>query len=178
MNMTMTVTGIVEALVPVCYTRYDNSQQCYGLMLGGREGRATSTPVAADTVTRAVCSKDSAWQLSEGTAQIGLSRLGETRAEARRAVSRGCSITRRTPKTELWQHRLFEIREPGDALRNPAPGNHSLVRIVKPSGCHCTDGHLTSRASVRIEKYRRVPTPLRSTSPFSDERCHLCSYIT
>ena len=32
----------------------------------------------------------------------------------------------------------------GGAPRNPAPRNHLLVRIVKPSGCHCTDGHLTS----------------------------------
>ena len=30
------------------------------------------------------------------------------------------------------------------APRNPAPRNHLLVGIVKPSGCHCTDGHLTS----------------------------------
>ena len=33
----------------------------------------------------------------------------------------------------------------GGAPRNPAPRNHFLVWIVKPSGCHCTDGHLTSR---------------------------------
>ena len=31
------------------------------------------------------------------------------------------------------------------APRNPAPRNHLLVWIVKSSGCHCTDGHLTSR---------------------------------
>ena len=36
-----------------------------------------------------------------------------------------------------------------------------LVRIVKPSGCHCSD-------ALGGETYRRVPTPLRSTSPFSD----------
>ena len=47
----------------------------------------------------------------------------------------------------------------GGALGNPAPRNHFLAWIVKPSGCHCTDGHLTSR----------VPTPLTSTSPFSDQ---------
>ena len=40
---------------------------------------------------------------------------------------------------------MLELREMGGAPRNPAPGNHFLVRIVKPSGCHCTDGHLTSR---------------------------------
>ena len=27
--------------------------------------------------------------------------------------------------------------------KNPAPRNHLLVQIVKPSDCHCTDGHLT-----------------------------------
>ena len=27
----------------------------------------------------------------------------------------------------------------GGAPRNPAPRNHLLVWIVKPSGCHCTD---------------------------------------
>ena len=30
------------------------------------------------------------------------------------------------------------------APRNPAPRNHLLAWIVKLSGCHCTDGHLTS----------------------------------
>ena len=49
----------------------------------------------------------------------------------------------------------------GGAPRNPAPRNHFLVWIVKPSGCLCTDAFSGN-------KYRRVPTPLRSTSPFSD----------
>ena len=49
----------------------------------------------------------------------------------------------------------------GGAPRNPAPRNHFLVRIVKPSGWHCTDA-FGGKAD------RRVPTPLRSTSPFSD----------
>ena len=31
------------------------------------------------------------------------------------------------------------VREVGGAPRNPAPRNHFLVWIVKPSGCHCTD---------------------------------------
>ena len=43
----------------------------------------------------------------------------------------------------------------GGAPRNPAPRNHFLVWLVKPSGCHCTD------ASAGGNKYRRVPTPLR-----------------
>ena len=49
-------------------------------------------------------------------------------------------------------------------MYTPAPRNHFLVWIVKPSGCHCADAS-------GGEKYRRVPTPLRSTSPFSEEPC-------
>ena len=50
----------------------------------------------------------------------------------------------------------------GGVPRNPAPRHHFLlVWIVKPSGCHCTD-------AFGGNKYRRVPTPLKSTSPFSD----------
>ena len=63
--------------------------------------------------------------------------------------------------------RRRNIREIGGAPRSPAPRNHLLVWIFEPSGCHCTDGHLTSRVSPRINKYRRLPTPLRSTSRFS-----------
>ena len=37
------------------------------------------------------------------------------------------------------------LREMGGAPRNPAPRNHFSAWIVKPSGCHCTDGHLESR---------------------------------
>ena len=33
------------------------------------------------------------------------------------------------------------IREMGGASRNPAPRNHFLMQIVKPPGCHDTDGH-------------------------------------
>ena len=55
------------------------------------------------------------------------------------------------------------IREMGGAPRNPAPGNHSLVRIVNQSGCHCAD-------ALGRQTYCRVPTSLRSTSPFSDEQ--------
>ena len=54
----------------------------------------------------------------------------------------------------------------GGAPRNLAPRNHFLVRIVKPSGCHCTD-------AFGGNKYRRVPTPPGSTSPFSDSRMAL-----
>ena len=60
--------------------------------------------------------------------------------------------------------------EMGGAPRNPAPRNLFLARIVKPAGCHCTNEHLTSRDEFSgwIKTYYRVPTPLRSTSPFSD----------
>ena len=42
--------------------------------------------------------------------------------------------------------RLPHMREIRGAPRNPAPGNHFLVRIVKLSGCHCTDGHSTKQS--------------------------------
>ena len=44
----------------------------------------------------------------------------------------------------LWNPE--SIREMGGAPKNLAPRNHLLVWIVNPSCCHCTDGHLTSRA--------------------------------
>ena len=48
--------------------------------------------------------------------------------------------------------------------------NHLLVWIVKTSGCHCTDGHLTGRVFTEDQQIPyRVPTPLRSTCPFSDD---------
>ena len=56
--------------------------------------------------------------------------------------------------------RTLHLREMGGAPRNPAPRNHFLLGIAKPSGCHCTD-------ALGGNKYRRVHTPLRSTSPFS-----------
>ena len=49
----------------------------------------------------------------------------------------------------------------GCAPRNPAPRKRFLAWIVTPSGCHCADAFGGTR-------YRRVPTPLRSTFPFSD----------
>ena len=53
------------------------------------------------------------------------------------------------------------IREMGGAPRNPPFRNHLLVWIVKPPGCHCT-------YAFGGKLYRRSPTPLRSTSPFSE----------
>ena len=58
-----------------------------------------------------------------------------------------------------WTAEFAHLRKLEGAPRNPSPRNHSLMWIVKPSGCHCTDGHLTSRVSWRINKYRRVPNP-------------------
>ena len=49
------------------------------------------------------------------------------------------------------------------APRNPAPRNHFLVRIVK--------SYQAATAEMRLAEtdiVRRVPTPLRSTSPFSE----------
>ena len=51
------------------------------------------------------------------------------------------------------------LRETGGAPRNPAPRNHLLVWIVKPSGCHRKD-------ALGGKKSRRVPTALGSTSIF------------
>ena len=63
---------------------------------------------------------------------------------------------------------VTRVREMGGAPRNPAPRNHFWVWIVKPSRCHCAEWHLTSRVFTEDQTtYRRVPTPLRSTSPFS-----------
>ena len=50
---------------------------------------------------------------------------------------KGCTVTR------VWRRRLhvhgLSVREMGGAPRKPAPRNHLLVGIAKPSGCHCTD---------------------------------------
>ena len=100
-------------------------------------------------------------------------------------------------KPPSMKHPCKLIREMGGAPMNPAPRNHFLVWIVKPSGCHCTDGHSTSRVScrilkkfdefikdfkgfLRISEFRRVPTPLQSISPFSETGRaaeHMCTYI-
>ena len=69
-----------------------------------------------------------------------------------------CCYPRRTaawrgPRWAGWSRRARpwcpprdrNIREMGGAPRNPAPRDNFLVWSVKPSGCHCTDGHLTSR---------------------------------
>ena len=55
-----------------------------------------------------------------------------------------------------WIH--LDIGEMGCAPRNLAPRNHFLVRIVKPSGCHCQDASDGNN-------FCEVPTPPRSTSP-------------
>ena len=58
----------------------------------------------------------------------------------------------------------------GGAPRNPAPRNHFSVRIVKSPGCHCTD-------ALGGTGYRRVPTHLGSTSPFSEAGAPICMYV-
>ena len=61
-----------------------------------------------------------------------------------------------------WESTLVQeiarIREMGVAARNLAPWNHILGWIVKPSGCHCTDGHLTSRRVFTEDLKSRVFT--------------------
>ena len=57
----------------------------------------------------------------------------------------------------------WENKEMGGAPRNPAPRNHFLVWIVKPSGSHCAD-------AFGGKKHRGVPPPLRSTSLLSERR--------
>ena len=52
----------------------------------------------------------------------------------------------------LVLRRQDDAREMGGAPRNPAPRSHFLVWIVKPSGCHCTDGPLTGRAFTEDQK--------------------------
>ena len=47
---------------------------------------------------------------------------------------------------------LHVLREMGGAPRNRAPRNDFLVWIVKTSGCHSTDGHLTSRVVTEDRK--------------------------
>ena len=48
--------------------------------------------------------------------------------------------------------RRLAVREMGGAPRNPAPRSHFLVWVVQPSGCHCTDGHLTGRAFTKDQQ--------------------------
>ena len=59
------------------------------------------------------------------------------------------------------------FREMGGAPRNLPPRKHLSAWIVRPSGCHCTDGHLTSILFPEDQTYRKVPTALRSTSTFT-----------
>ena len=72
----------------------------------------------------------------------------------------GASVSQPRPATgsRARSRPRLDLREMGGA-----PKNHFLVWIVRPSGCHCTD-------AFGGDNYRRVPTPLRSTSPFSDDR--------
>ena len=91
------------------------------------------------------------------------------------------------PKLASRQEESARVREMGGAPRHPAPRNHSLVRIVRPSGWRCTDAfggkknyiyvyiyvyihtYVYTYIYIYIYNYRGVPTSLRSTSllPFS-----------
>ena len=58
------------------------------------------------------------------------------------------------------------LREMGGAPRNPAPLNHFSVWIVKPSGYHCTDGHLTSRVFTEDQQISPSADPPEEHLPF------------
>ena len=72
------------------------------------------------------------------------------------------------PLISLTPPQALIIGEMGGAPRNPAPRNHLLVWIVKPSGCHCTDAF----GGTNIVECR---PPLWSTFPFSNiGKCREC----
>ena len=68
-----------------------------------------------------------------------------------------------TPRVWL----LHRVGEMGGALGNPAPRNHFW--------CGRQTIRLPLHRCIRWSKSHRVPTPLRSTSPFSDRAGHLCA---
>ena len=72
---------------------------------------------------------------------------------------------------------VYTIREMGCAPRNPAPRNHFLVWIVKPSGCHCTDGHLTSRAFTEDPNRIVECRPPLGAPPLSLTCCAVHMYV-
>ena len=82
-----------------------------------------------------------------------------------------CGWLFRSVRAAEGSGRMNSLREMGGAPRNPAPRNHFSAWIVEPSGCHCTD-------AIGGERYRRVPTPLRTTSPFSDLGADLSIYLS
>ena len=67
---------------------------------------------------------------------------------------------------------LEGVREMGGAPRNPTPRNRFLVRIVKPSGCHCTDGHLTSRVFTEDQQVSQSADPPWEHFPLLRGRLH------
>ena len=77
------------------------------------------------------------------------------------SIKRGCP-KEGAPKSPYDMLRCVRPKRNGRCYRNPAPRNHFLVRIVKPSG------RLPLHRYVWWTKYRRVPTPLGSTPPFSE----------
>ena len=59
---------------------------------------------------------------------------------------------------------IVMLGEMEGAPRNPAPRSHLLVRIVKQSGCHCTDGYLTGGLKHIVECRPRFLLPLSPTT--------------
>ena len=82
----------------------------------------------------------------------------ENKIQARRAKG----VSRRVPT--LFRQPLTHHKRNGRcSFGIPLLGTTFCVRIVKPSGCHCTD-------AFGGNKYHGGPTPLRRTSPFSGIR--------
>ena len=60
---------------------------------------------------------------------------------------------------------LRSLREMGGAPRNRSHRNHLLVWIVEPSGCHCTDRHLASRAFTEDSQISQSADPTLGALP-------------
>ena len=63
-----------------------------------------------------------------------------------------------------------QIRKRGGAPRNPAPRNHFWGGLPNHEQIICKKTAFQSLAGCACETNRRVSTPLRSTSPFSEDR--------
>ena len=65
-------------------------------------------------------------------------------------------------------HRPHDLREMGGVPRNPAPMNQFWCGLSNHQAATAMMGTRQAEFSLEINKYPRVPTPLESTSPFSD----------
>ena len=63
-------------------------------------------------------------------------------------------------------YRCPSLREMGGDPRNPVPRNRFWVWVVKTSGCHCTDGHLTSKAFAEDQAIASSADPPEEHFPF------------